>query len=408
MTLCKQDTVSELSSDSLVTFAHGWFLRESADLKRIVKWARRRGLSPLLFWSLERQGSEDSEALKSLMSPGIWNVLRNDYYSAIAQALIREQELKCLITVLEQAEASVVVLKRAALAYTVYPEAALRTMGDVDLLVHHKDVGRAQQVLQQLGYKRGLEPSERFAPFDAEFTGEMSLYHTVGGHSMVVELHWELFPVEWSRRASALDLEALWARAVPPQVGDSSALSLAPEDMLIHVCLHLTVDGFSYLRGYVDIAQIVEAGKVDWSVFVECARQSRICVACYFPLRCAKRSWGVDVPSDVLSALRPGLSRRWIGNWMTSRGTFREVSSERVWNYAAQLLTVDRVWDLARVLLWMLFPGPVWIRERCRLHSIEQAWVWTVVHLLVVLREGIRSVMALFAQVARRYESTAF
>jgi hypothetical protein len=397
---CKQNTISELTADSLATVVHGWFLQEPTDLERIVAWARRRGLSPLLFWSFEQPAFEDSEALENLIPPEIWNALQSDYYDAVAQALIRERELERLLVALGQAEVSVVVLKGAALAYTVYPEAALRPMCDIDLLIYREDVEQAQQALQQLGYKREPKPVERFSPFDTEFTGDISLRCTEPGYPMTVELHWKLLSVEWLWRASAFDLEALWARAVPLQVGDSSALSLAPEDMLIHICLHLTVDGFSHIRGYADIAQFIEVGKVDWGVFVERARQSRTRVACYFPLWYAKRSWGVDVPSDVLNALQPGLWRRWIGSWMTSQGMVREVSQERGWSYAAQILTTDRVWDLARVLLWMLFPGLTWIQERYRLHSIGQARGWTVIHLLVVLREGLRSVMALVAQIA--------
>lgn len=359
----------------------------------VVDLARRYGVSPLLFWRLGKQKSPGVSVPEAA-----WRALRDDYYAAVAQAALRERELARILTALDQVKVLVLLLKGAALARTVYPDPALRQMGDLDLLIHRDDLELARQTLETLGYVHQPEPPQRFNPFNTEFTGEVSFLHTAGGHSTLVELHWVLLPSDWLWRTITLDRQALWARAVSLQVGDVTALSLAPEDALAHVCLHLAMHGFSHLRGYTDIVQMIEAGQVNWDVFVERVQQSRIRVACYFPLWWAKQAWSVPVPGEVLRALRPGPLRTRLGRWMTERGTRREPDVEHTWNHAAQMLVVDRARDLLQVLLWLLFPGPAWLRERYRLHSTWQAWVWVVVHPLVVLWEGVRSLGAMVGQ----------
>lgn len=381
---------SETSLRTLAGLLRGEPPPAGLDWKQVIALGRRHGVSPLLFYRL--QTFKVSETLKVLKA------LRADYYAATAQAMLRERELVRVLTALDRAGAPVVLLKGAALAHTVYPDPALRQMGDLDLLIRREHLERAREALEALGYVHQPGPPQRFNPFNTEFTGEVSFLHATGGHSTLVELHWELFCIELFRRTIALDVQALWARAVPLQVGDVTALSLAPEDTLAHICLHLAMHGFTHLRGYTDIVQMVKVGQVDWDVFAERVRQSRIRVACYFPLWWAEQAWSVPVPGEVLQALRPGLLRERLGRWMTERGTRREPDVEYTWNHAAQMLVVDRARDLARLLLWLLFPGPAWLRERYRLHSTWQAWAWVVVHPLVVLWEGLRSLGAIVGQ----------
>jgi hypothetical protein len=106
----------------------------------------------------------------------------------------------------------------------------------------------------------------------------------------------------------------------------------------------------------------------------------------------------VPVQDGLLRALQPGPLRTYLGRWMTMQAALREPNAGHAWNHVAQLLVVDRSRDLARVLLWLLFPGATWLQERYRLRSAWQAWGWAVVHPLVLLWEGVRSLGALVGQ----------
>jgi hypothetical protein len=268
-------------------------------------------------------------------------------------------------------------------------------MCDADIVVREAQFEQASGVLEQLGYAYQPEPPRRFGPFNTAFTGERSYRRTIGQFSMLMELHCVFSTIELVRRTSGLTLETLWARAVPLEIGETTAFSLSPEDQLMHVCLHMSMHGFIHLRGYVDVMRIVGAGQVDWKVFADRVKQSRFCVACYFPLWWAERVWRVPVPEWVLQGCRPGPLRAWLGRWMVERAVKQRLGAGHSWDHVAQLLVIDRFRDLLCALWWLFFPGLAWLRERYSLRSTWQGWVWTAVHPVIVLWEGLNSLKAL-------------
>ncbi|MER3458636.1 MAG: hypothetical protein C4309_08450, partial [Chloroflexota bacterium] len=57
-----------------------------------------------------------------------------------------------MIGALEAASIPAIVLKGPALALTIYPDPALRVIGDLDLLVRREQVEQAMAALHSLGY----------------------------------------------------------------------------------------------------------------------------------------------------------------------------------------------------------------------------------------------------------------
>lgn len=381
---------------ALANLLHGEPPSGPVEWKQVMRLVRRHSLSPFLHWCLQNQSS-----VPVSVPPAILNHLQKEYYTAHCQRILRDRELSRIMTALESADTPALLFKGAALAHTAYPNPALRTMGDIDILVRETQVESARQVLEELGYKYQPELPQRFNPFNTQFTGESVFRRTMGRTLTLVDLHWALFTIEIIRRTTAIDLEALWTRAVPIKIEGATVFGLAPVDQLMHICLHLSMHGFMHLVGYVDILQIVAAGQIDWDVFVHCVRQRHLCIACYFPLWWARHAWNANVPPWVLEALEPDRLRRQLGRWMLVRGIWREPDTGHAWDHLVQLLIVDRFTDLAKALLWLLFPGPAWLQERYRLRGRWLAWIWTIVHPIVVLWEGVHSAVTLAVQIAR-------
>ena len=64
------------------------------------------------------------------------------------------------------------------------------------------------------------------------------------------------------RRAAAVDHAAIWARRVAVPIDGRSTWAMAPEDLLIHLCLHLAINhGFveSALRNLLDVHLVAVA-----------------------------------------------------------------------------------------------------------------------------------------------------
>ena len=78
-------------------------------------------------------------------------------------------------------------MKGAALAGEIYEDIGLRPMGDLDLLVHRKDVSEAYILLERLGFQKSTV--ELWSGTDQDFWHEALLTNDEG---RVVEVHWNL------------------------------------------------------------------------------------------------------------------------------------------------------------------------------------------------------------------------
>jgi hypothetical protein len=344
-------------------------------------------------------------------------------YATAARNMLLYADLAGALRALNHAGIPVIVLKGAALAETVYPNIGHRAMGDADLLVRPEDRDRARGALEAAGYRFLPEPEERFGPFDTAFTGEMAFRRQEGA---LIELHWELTPVEWLRRLIALDTEALWRDAQPLELswgageprsrgegergrgGDREShpltpaplhksdgarvLQLAPHDMLLHLCLHLAAHNYAHPRGYRDIVQVLNHHHpFPWDKFLDRARRFRLRTACFFALETTVSELDASVPSEVLAALRPPRWQRWLVRHVADprRGLTGELPYTHARSYLLHLAVADRPIDVLNVVMWLLFPGPRWLAQRYRLQGRLAPWLACLWHPLVILWQGL-------------------
>ena len=103
--------------------------------------------------------------------------------------------------------------------------------------------------------------------------------------------------------------DELWNRAVPVTVAGCAALALAPEDMLLHLCLHTSYQHqFAFgLRPSCDIAEIAHCFRetLDWNGLVERADHRGWRRGVYLAFVLANELAGAGIPDHVLESLRP-------------------------------------------------------------------------------------------------------
>lgn len=118
---------------------------------------------------------------------------------------------------------------------------------------------------------------------------------------------------------------------------------------------------------------------------------SRTCSTCYFALETAASELGAAVPLHVLDRLRPPSWKKWLIHRISDpiKGLRGEIMSDDR-KYLVQLVAADRAIDVARVLLWLLLPGPAWLAERYDLKNGLQSWLACFWHPLIILKRGLR------------------
>jgi hypothetical protein len=158
----------------------------------------------------------------------------------------------------------------------------IRAMQDVDLLFKKKDLSRCQKRLMEAGYY----PYYSRLPLD---------------------IHWDfdITPINIH-----INIEDVWDRAQPAVIADVEVLVLSPEDLLLHLCLHLAVKQLFQsvgLRTFCDILETIlhYHSQIEWEQVSRRATQWGASKSVYLTLLFARDLLNAKVPSDTLESLKP-------------------------------------------------------------------------------------------------------
>jgi len=311
----------------------------------------RHAIPQLLYHNLKAIGAETA------VPPGVLSRLEQMYYANALRHLRFSRALEEVLGAFNERGIEAVVLKGMALAMQVYPVAALRQCGDIDVLVRKEDLLRAEEALLDLGYT-----AQRESHVDKQFGQQPHHLPYLKDEGRIgLEVHWDLVP---QPHPFSLPLPELWARAQPFRVGHIEALALEPADLLLYLSLHavsafnlLWVPGID-LRHLCDIAETIRVYAIDWDQLIARARRYRATRSLYVALYLVGRMLRAGVPHDVLEALQPtGLDPRWLEG-LEERVVKRRHGSTNVPLGLVHLLLARGVANRLRVLREIFFPPP--------------------------------------------------
>jgi hypothetical protein len=188
--------------------AHALAAAPAFDWAAVDEVARCELLAPLLYRILQGRG---------ILPAGLEDAWRGLYAGSLRRNLLLLGELDDVLQALEPAASAPILLKGAALLRTVYDDAGMRPMNDIDLLLRQLDVPAALRLLAGLGYA-----------VDQPFTywGEVAA-HRQGRFLADVDLHWSLIGLP--HYLSIIPPGWPWASARPATGGGAPALVLSPE-----------------------------------------------------------------------------------------------------------------------------------------------------------------------------------
>ncbi len=271
----------------------------SAEWAEVLDLADRHGMTPHLHWNL--RGTWDGLAAPD----DLRETLRRRYVRQGVRNARLLGRLGRVLAALRAAGIDVIVLKGAHLAELVYEEVALRPMVDVDILVRNQDLGRATDVLGSLGYE--ATEQARGAEHQGAIDENMHVAPMRRRGGPTVEVH---YAIAVPARVGGIETEGLWSRAEPASIGDTDALVLSPEDLVLHLCVHVALHhGFAAkLVQLRDLPAVVDrlGGRIDWKVLVERARTWGVLRAVTLTFALAERMFGTFLPEGSLPAVEAG------------------------------------------------------------------------------------------------------
>lgn len=229
---------------------HAQIVRE---LTRAVDWdalyalGRRHSLFPLLYRQLAAVVPRD-------VPPPALERLKSLYQGNAARNLFLLGELDHVIRAMAEDGVTAVPYKGPALAILGYGDLSLRRFVDLDVIVRKDDVERSIATLQRLGYEADPVVSRTQQAFLIRTQHDLAFKRDSG--RLIVELHWEVAPQLF---AAELTAEQLWRRASPASIRGSEMLMLAPEDVLLSLCVHGAKHLWERLAWVCDIAEWIAA-----------------------------------------------------------------------------------------------------------------------------------------------------
>jgi hypothetical protein len=265
------------------------------DWEELLLQAKRQGLTLLLYDRLhDLKGN-------GLVPQTVLERLREGYLQATAKNMVMLYHAGIILEALKERKMDVIVLKGLYLAEAVFPSIGLRTFSDLDLLVRKGDLIAALTVMQGLGYQLTTWYDVTNPNLDIKHVPPMKK-----NDAPIVELHWGILEED---APFAIDVDGLWQRAIPARIADSDVLALDLEDLILHLCIHLTYQhrlggGVKYLY---DIAEVLRRfeGQIEWQQLAVTAKEWGAERVIWLTLRLLQETTVTEVPPEVLQQLLP-------------------------------------------------------------------------------------------------------
>ena len=246
-----------------------------------------------------------SADLRMLVPQKVLQKLQNLYYSSLARNMLIQDELSHLLAAFNKEGIPVIVLKGAALLGSVYQDISLRPMSDLDILVQPEHLDRAEAVAFYRGFKY---VHSRQSQEIARIKIHQLPYLIHPEKRFVLEIHQHIVDVDSPYR---FGLGAFWTRARPNRMFGADALTLAPEDLLIHLSVHFLFDRHyqsnSALGQLCDISEVIlhYGNSLDWNLLEKTAKENGIAAGLHCVFYACEQLLGTQVPASVLTQLQP-------------------------------------------------------------------------------------------------------
>ena len=208
--------------------------------------AKRHAVLPLVYryLKLECPAAVAQEGLAKLRTQWQLIILYNRHLTA---------DLLRLMGILAAAKVPAVSFKGPALAAMAYGSIELRQFSDLDILIHQSDLARVAEILTAEGY---LSPHTRREGLATGYFQECEDAFTGPDGLGAVDVHWRITPRSFR---FAPDEEWLWRRARTVELEFGMVTAIAPEDLLLYLCVHGAKHGWVTLGSICDVAETVRA-----------------------------------------------------------------------------------------------------------------------------------------------------
>jgi len=259
-------------------------LSPTIDWDLVLHLSLAHGLFPLVY-----------NALKGLDNPTVpeyvIKTLRQHYLINALKVMGQTNEIVRIIKTMDEYGLQPLILKGSPLSVKINEDIAFRPSNDIDMLVNPLDFDRAEQIIEQMGYKRYspdfvLTPRQQKAYFGTHHHFEY--FHLK--RAISVELHWRIrsfnvknFPLTSKLSTQMINVE----ECLVPVMDD--------EYWLLFLMVHGYKHFWARLRWLYDIKEFMKL-KIDWDKLIYQADISELRPILHQSLILANQLFNVPIP----------------------------------------------------------------------------------------------------------------
>ena len=344
-------------------------LSAKLDWTRVIELALAHRMTPALLAALE-------VADPSLVPTDLLAAVRHNCSHLRDQSRAQVKELLELLEALRRRSVIAVPFKGPVLGQVLFDDPCLRPSGDLDLLVRPEDVTGVCEVLEARGYVDGamrpgaspLTPTQHgmYRRFQCEYR------YVRASDGLVVEPHWA-----FSQHPLAVDVDyaGMLGRARPTRLGDHTTLTLAPEDLLLALCIHGLKHRWERLTWIRDVGALVACSPdLDFDALVARARTFGCARLLLVGLAVASMCTGVQLPVAVERLIETDRMTGVLANQVLARlfdAATQSPRNDRIerFRFQSRERWSDRIRYVARTLL---SPG----RDHIEIVALPEALRW--------------------------------
>jgi len=130
-----------------------------------------------------------------------------------------------------------------------------------------------------------------------------------GPKKPAIEAHWTIFDFTHFGPLDEREIGQIWERAKPFVIKGVPVYILAPEDLLLHLCVHISMQHLfdMRLRGFLDLRRVIEfyGDVINWEGIRRRARLWNVDRAARLTLSLAEQWVGLELPDRVKQSWKP-------------------------------------------------------------------------------------------------------
>ncbi len=320
----------------------------------------RHRIAPLLYSKIKLADAE------SIFPKDVVRKLQKKYLATAYRNTVLFHQLNELIARLNNQDIPVILLKGAHLAEYLYKDISLRPMSDLDILVREEDLSEAVQIAFNAGYQffcdNNPEKEKANKDYDygimPDFIHFQALLHPET--KCMLEIHCFI-----SSESSPFKIppSEIWQSAQPSVLNENAVFLLAPEDLIIHLCLHAAYDHlFDFgLSAFYDISITIKhyGEKIDWQEISRRSGQWRTNQCLLLALYFTKKWLGASIPEEIFENFRIGKMV-----YFAEERIFKTFVTDPLHQHYTQWRNRKGLRDKIRYVLNVLFPSRDFMANR--------------------------------------------